>query len=60
MIARIFAEGGGRYAVLIDGAAEAIAALRARGLVVGLATNDGVGGMNASLARVGLADAFAF
>lgn len=60
IIAQIFAEGGGKYAVLIDGAAEAVAALKSRGLVVGLATNDGVGGMNASLARVGLTDAFAF
>ena len=57
-IKHIFAEGGGRYAVLLDGAAEAIAALKARGLVVGLATNDSDGGMRASLRRVGLIDAF--
>ena len=59
-VARLFAEGGGKHAVLLEGAAEAIAALKARGLVVGLATNDSEGGMRASLARVGLAEAFNF
>lgn len=59
-VQRIFAEGGARYAVMLDGAAEAIAALKARGLPIGLATNDSVGGMRASLTRVGLIDAFDF
>ena len=57
-IKHIFAEGGARHAVLLDGAAEAIAALKARGLIVGLATNDSCGGMHASLRRAGLIDAF--
>ncbi len=56
----LFAEGGGKHAVLLEGAAEAIAALKARGLVVGLATNDSEGGMRASLTRVGLIGAFDF
>ena len=59
-IARLFAEGGARTAVLLDGADKAIAALKAKGLVVGLATNDSDGGMRASLVRVGLLDAFDF
>ncbi len=57
-VTRLFAEGGGKHAVLLDGAAEAIKSLKARGLVVGLATNDSAGGMKASLARVGLGGAF--
>jgi phosphoglycolate phosphatase len=59
-ISGIFAEGGSRTAVLIDGVREAVATLSARGIVVGLATNDSVGGMRASLARVGMLDDFAF
>ena len=59
-VKRLFAEGGGKHAVLIEGAAEVIAELKALGLVVGLATNDSEGGMQASLARVGLRNAFDF
>ena len=56
----IFAEGGGRHAVLLPGAAEAIASLKALGLKVGVATNDSEGGMRASLARTQLINAFDF
>jgi phosphoglycolate phosphatase len=59
-ISGIFAEGGGRTAVLIDGVREAVATLKAQGIVAGLATNDSVGGMRASLARVGMLHDFAF
>lgn len=59
-VKRIFAEGGGKYAVLLPGARQAIADLKARGLMVGLATNDSDGGMRASLSRVGLIGAFDF
>ena len=58
IVKRIFAEGGGKHAVLLNGAAEAIAALKTRGLRVGVATNDSAGGLQASLARVGLRGAF--
>lgn len=57
---RLFAEGGARHAVLLDGAAEAIAQLKELGLMVGVATNDSEGGLRASLRRVGLATAFDF
>jgi len=57
-VKRLFAEGGGKHAVLLEGAREAIAALKGMGLAVGLATNDSDGGMRASLARVGLMEAF--
>ncbi len=57
-ITRIFADGGGSHAVLLDGAHAAIAALKRMGLAVGLATNDSDGGMRASLRRVGLLQSF--
>lgn len=57
---RLFAEGGAKHAVLLDGAAEAIAQLKRLGLAVGIATNDSEGGLRASLQRVGLAAAFDF
>jgi phosphoglycolate phosphatase len=50
-IDRIFQEGGARHSVLIDGARDAIVALKQRGFALGLATNDSIGGMQASLAR---------
>ena len=59
-VKRLFAEGGAHHAVLLDGAREAIEALKSIGLKVGLATNDSAGGMRASLDRVGLLDAFDF
>ncbi len=57
---RLFAEGGANHAVLLDGAAAAIARLKGMGLAVGVATNDSAGGLRASLQRVGLATAFDF
>lgn len=59
-IDHLFSEGGAKHAVLLEGAAEAIAGLKRLGLKVGVATNDGEGGLKASLARVGLAAAFDF
>jgi phosphoglycolate phosphatase len=50
-IDRIFREGGARHSQLIDGAAAAMTALRARGYRLGIATNDTIGGLEASLAR---------
>ena len=59
-VTHLFADGGGKHAVLLDGAREAIMALKAMGLRIGVATNDADGGMRASLKRVGLLDAFDF
>lgn len=60
-IGRIFSDGGGRHAVLLDGARDAIDRLCGAGLVLGLATNDTVAGLEASLGRhAGLLDRFAF
>lgn len=60
-IDRIFREGGARNAVLIEGAHEAMAALHAAGLVLGVATNDTIGGLEASLGRhAGLLDLIVF
>jgi phosphoglycolate phosphatase len=50
-VARLFQEGGAANAVLIDGAREAMVALRARGLILGIATNDTAAGLEASLGR---------
>lgn len=60
IVDRVFTEGGSRHAVLLDGAREAVLALKSAGLIVGLATNDTAGGMRASLARVGLLEQFDF
>jgi phosphoglycolate phosphatase len=50
-IDRIYAEGGARHAVLIDGAQATLAALKRRGFRLGVATNDSIGGLEASLGR---------
>jgi phosphoglycolate phosphatase len=50
-IDRIFREGGARHSVLIEGAVEAMAALAAAGFRLGIATNDSIGGLEASLGR---------
>ena len=60
IVTRLFAEGGARHAVLLPGAADAVAHLKAQGLKVGVATNDSEGGLRASLKRVDLIDAFDF
>ena len=52
-IDRIFRDGGARHSVLIDGALEAMQALRAAGFRLGIATNDSIGGLDASLSRHG-------
>jgi phosphoglycolate phosphatase len=50
-IATIFAEGGARHAVLARGAEETVALLAARGFAMGVATNDTLAGLEASLGR---------
>lgn len=50
-IDRIFASGGARHSVLVDGARATLVALRERGFRIGLATNDSAAGLEASLAR---------
>jgi phosphoglycolate phosphatase len=60
MISDIFAQGGADTATLIAGVDAAVRTLRARGLKVGVATNDTVGGMRASLERVGMLEDFDF
>jgi phosphoglycolate phosphatase len=57
---RLFREGGGKYAVLLPGVAEAIHTLAARGYRLGIATNDTEDGLMRSMQRVGLLDAFPF
>lgn len=59
-IERIFVEGGARHSTLIDGAHAAIVELHARGLRLGIATNDSVAGLEASLAPHGLLPLFEF
>lgn len=59
-IDRIFQEGGARHSVLIDGARDAIVALKQRGFALGLATNDSIGGLQASLERHDLLRHFDF
>jgi phosphoglycolate phosphatase len=59
-IERLYAEGGGKHAVLIDGMADAIAALQQRGYILGVATNDTEAGLMASLGRCQLLDPFVF
>lgn len=56
----IFRDGGAETAVAEAGARGVIEALTRHGLVSGLATNDSVAGMTASLGRAGLDDVFAF
>ena len=59
-IERLFREGGAKYAVLIDGAADIVRQLKARGVKMGVATNDSIGGLEASLAPHGLLSEFMF
>ena len=50
-IDQVFARGGARHSVLVEGARETLGALRARGFRLGLATNDSIAGLEASLAK---------
>ncbi len=50
-IDRIFRDGGARHSVLMPGAVATVRALKARGIRVGLASNDSIGGLKASLSR---------
>lgn len=59
-IDRIFREGGARYSALLEGAAECVGEMERRGFLLGLATNDSAGGMEASLAAHGLIPRFRF
>ncbi len=61
IIARNFREGGAKHATLIDGAVDALVALAALGYRLGVATNDTVDGLEASLGRFAqLLDVFHF
>jgi phosphoglycolate phosphatase len=56
----IFRQGGALHSALIEGARDTIAELRRRGFRVGLATNDSMGGLEASLAQHDILDLFEF
>lgn len=51
---RIYSAGGAEYAVLIDGVADTLRELKRRGIRIGVATNDSMGGLDASLRRCGI------
>ena len=57
---RLFAESGAKNAVLIPGADRTLATLKRRGLRIGVATNDSVGGLKSSLQRTRILDLFDF
>jgi phosphoglycolate phosphatase len=59
-IERIFRAGGAAHSALVSGAHDTIAELKRRGFRVGLATNDSVGGLEASLMPHGLLGMFDF
>ncbi len=59
-VARMFAEGGARSSVLIDGALEVSRVLGSRGYRMGIATNDTAAGLAASLGKHGILDAYEF
>ena len=60
-IEQLCREGGAQYAVLMDGALDAIETLLRQGLRLGVATNDSAGGLAASLGRFpGLLERFQF
>lgn len=60
IIDEVFARGGAAHSALIDGARETLLALQARGLVLGLATNDSKAGLEASLAAHDVLPLFSF
>ena len=53
IVSRNFRDGGGKYATLIEGASGEIARFGALGYRLGLATNDTVAGLHASMGRCG-------
>ena len=57
---RLFQEACAAHGVLIDGARETLVELKARGVPLGLATNDTEGGLVSSLDKFGLWDLFEF
>jgi len=59
-IDRIFAQGGALHSALIEGVRSALSELKARGFVLGLATNDSAAGLEASLRPHDVLDLFAF
>ena len=59
-IEAIFRRGGALHSELIVGARETIAELRSRGFHIGLATNDSMGGLEASLAQHDILQLFDF
>jgi phosphoglycolate phosphatase len=59
-IDRIYSEGGARHAVLIEGAHATLLELKRRGFRIGVATNDSIGGLAASLSRPGILELFDF
>ncbi len=59
-VARMFAEGGARSSVLIDGVLDVSRLLKSRGYRMGIATNDTMAGLEASLARHGILNAYEF
>lgn len=59
-VARMFAEGGARSSVLIDGTVETVRVLRSRGYHMGIATNDTEAGLEASLAKHDILPSFDF
>ncbi len=59
IVARHFREGGAKYATLIDGVGEVLAMLKSRNYRMGIATNDTLDGLAASLGKHdGLLDYF--
>lgn len=59
-IDRIFARGGALNSVLVDGARQTLLELKARGFSLGLATNDSIAGLEASLAAHDVLELFDF
>jgi phosphoglycolate phosphatase len=59
-IERLFREGGAKHSVLIDGVPDVLQQLKARGVTMGVATNDSIGGLKASLAPHEFLGAFMF
>ena len=59
-IEAIFRQAGAQHARLVDGAGQTIAELKRRGYRLGLATNDSMGGLNASLAQHDILGLFDF